>query len=183
MVEAIHTRMRADEFLKLPESNLPTELLHGEVIMTPAPELKHQELIFSLAKLIEVLGKEGTVRLSPVDVYLDDENVVQPDVLWTASDSSCRDMDGKYLSGPPELVVEVLSPGTARQDRGEKYALYEKYGAHEYWIVDPAGEFIEVFLNSDAGFARQGLYGPADSFASPVLGGKIVDLTKVFDKQ
>lgn len=183
MADAAQTRIHAGEFLALPETNLPTELLHGEVIMSPAPELKHQEVVFSLAKLIEELGEGGKVRLSPVDVYLDDENVVQPDVLWTEPDSACRVVDGKYLSGAPELVAEVLSPGTARNDRGEKFALYEKYGVHEYWLADPLGEYFEVFLNGSSGFTRQGLYGPEDSFVSPILGNKVVDLKKVFGKR
>jgi Uma2 family endonuclease len=181
MAVAARATMSSSEFLSLPESNLPVQLLHGEVIMSPAPELKHQEIIFAAAKLIENLAVDGKVRLSPVDVYLDGENVVQPDVLWTSPDSSCRVVDGKYLSGAPDLVVEVLSPGTARHDRGMKFDLYQKYGVREYWMVDPVAEYVEVFVNSETGFVRQGLFGPDKSFASPVLGNKIINLKNVFD--
>jgi Uma2 family endonuclease len=183
MADAIRARVYAREFLALPESNLPTELLHGEVIMSPAPELRHQELVFALAKLIEELAESGKVRLSPVDVYLDDENIVQPDVLWTAPDSPCRVVEGKYLSGAPELVIEVLSPGTARHDRGKKFTLYEKCGVREYWLADLIGDYFEVFVNGASGFIRQGLYGPDESFVSPVLGNKSIDLKKVFGKE
>ncbi|MBN1429638.1 MAG: Uma2 family endonuclease [Anaerolineae bacterium] len=183
MADAIPARVYAREFLALPESKLPTELLHGEVIMSPAPELRYQELVFALAKLIEELAENGKVRLSPVDVYLDDENVVQPDVLWTTPNSSCRVVDGKYLSGPPELVVEVLSPGTARHDRGKKFTLYEKYGVREYWLADLMSDYVEVFVNGESGFIRLGLYGSDESFVSPVLGNTSVDLKKAFGKE
>jgi Uma2 family endonuclease len=86
---AIQTRMTASEFLALPESNLPTELIIGEVFMSPAPALNRQ----------------------------DDANIAQLNVLWVAPGSTCVPFEGRYLRGAPDLVVEVLSPGTARRDK------------------------------------------------------------------
>jgi Uma2 family endonuclease len=93
----VQTRMTASEFLALPESNLPAELLNSEIIMSPAPELSHQDIVGRLYMLIKTLAPGGKVYFAPVDVYLDESNVVQPDVLWIADGSACVPVEGKGL--------------------------------------------------------------------------------------
>jgi Uma2 family endonuclease len=86
----------------------------------------------------------------------------------------------KQLEGPPDLLVEVFSPGTVRKDKREKYHLYERYGVREYWMVDPVGQYVEVCVWKDGKYFHQGVYGADDSFESPVLGGKTVELKGIF---
>lgn len=174
------TRMSAQEFLQLPESNQPTELINGEVIMAPAPELSHQDIVLQIAALLKSTIGDGKVRIAPVDVHLDEVTVVQPDVLWTAPNSQCLPVEGKHLRGAPELVVEVLSPTTARYDKGIKFDLYEQYGVREYWIVDPVSEYMEVFCLDDSKFVRHGVWGPEDTFASPLMGQ--INLSQIFEE-
>lgn len=171
-------RVTADEYFQLPQTNLPAELIDGEVYQTPAPELEHQRLVLRIATEIQKRIANGEVFVAPVDVYLDDLNIVQPDVLWISENSQCVPVEGKHLRGAPDLVVEVFSPGTALRDKREKFRLYEKRGTREYWMVDPQEQYIEVWLLTERGFARQDVYGPGESFTSPLLG--MVDLSAVF---
>ena len=180
MAEASRVGTLAGEFLGLPESMLSTELIDGEVLVSPAPELKHQDTVLAMARILEQLMLDGKVRVAPVDVQLDEANVVQPDVLWTAPDSKCIPVEGKYLHGAPDLVVEVLSPSTARYDRAEKFGLYEQHGTLEYWLVDSQAQYVEVWRRVAEKFERQGVFGPEDSFESALLDGMQVKLEGLF---
>lgn len=136
-----------DEMLeKLPESNLPMELWDGELIMSPTPTPSHQDIVFNFAQRLKdfVSRKElGTVYLSPLDVVLSQHRVVQPDVLFISRAN--RGIIQDRIRGVPDLVMEVISPGSWQRDRVEKKELYEQFEIPEYWIVDPETESIEVF--------------------------------------
>jgi Uma2 family endonuclease len=172
-------RMTAAEFLELPEMNLLIELINGEVIMSPTPVPAHQRSVLRLARMIEDVIPNSEVFIAPMAVHLDEANVVEPDVLWVREYGRCRVLE-KYLEGVPDLVVEVLSPGTARRDRREKFDLYERFGVSEYWLVDPEAQFIEAWRLEDGRFARQGVYGPGERFECAVLGGKLIEMDPVF---
>ena len=175
---AINTRMTAAAFLQQPETNLPVELINGEVMMSPTPVPAHQRAVGRIFKLLDSLIPDGEVFVAPLDVYLDEANVVQPDVMWVAEKSACTILDS-YVQGAPDLVVEVLSPSTARHDKSTKFRLYEQYGAREYWLVDPQAEFVEVWQRENEDFALSGVFGPGDTFDSPAL-GKSIDANRIF---
>src|SRR5688500_13793307 len=129
MAELTKLQMTASEFLELPETMIPTQLIDGEVIMSPAPEIMYQDMVAKGYDFLKLLVLNGKVRFSPLDVWLDDRDVVQPDVLWMAENSQCRPSENKkYLIGAPELIIEVFSPGTEKLDRGRKFNLYQKHG-------------------------------------------------------
>jgi Uma2 family endonuclease len=177
------TRITAREFAELPESNLPTELIHGEIIVSPTPILPHQRKVYAVAKCIEQLAGSGEVVISPMDVYLDEENILQPDVLWIRdADSRCKPGKDGYLHGAPDLVVEIFSPSTAKRDKTVKFELYEKYGVREYWMLDPIAEYIEVWGLQGSSFVKIGIFGPGETFTSPVLAGKTVEVGALFGK-
>ncbi len=170
MVDLTKTEMTAAEFLDLPETNKIVELINGEVVVAPSPVDRHQQvsgnLYFSLRQQIP----SGTWRFAPADVYLDEYNVVQPDLFWIGDDNDhCHLVDGKYWRGAPDLVIEVLSPGTTRQDRDVKYRLYEAGGVREYWIVDAAESYVEVYRLTAGQFARYGIFGVDEQFVSPLF--------------
>jgi len=131
------------------------ELIHGVAYdMTPAPSLAHQELSMALsvriANQLEAAGK-GTgggcqVYAAPTDVFLDC-GVVQPDLL-VVCDPAKRSARG--IEGPPDLVVEILSPRTAGRDMVRKRWVYEAAGIPEYLIVDP-DEKVGLLLRLEAG--------------------------------
>ncbi len=177
---AVQTKITADEFLQLPETNTLTELIDGEIVVAPAPRASHQNAVFTCAKAVEKAAPDGKVYLAPIDVYLDDTNVVQPDVMWNGADSLCILIDDAYWRGAPDLVIEVLSPSTALRDKQAKFRLYEKHDVREYWIVEPTARYVEVWYHGGEAFALHGVFGAGDTFTSAVLGQKAVDVSAMF---
>lgn len=172
-------KMTAAEFFELPESNLPVELIEGEAIMSPAPLLEHQRTSRRILLVLESLIPSGELFYSPIDVYFDEDNVPQPDIVWVAANSRCVFTE-KRLVGPPDLIVEILSPGTERRDRQAKFNLYQKFGVREYSLVHPQEQYVEVWRLENGVFVHQGIFGPDETFKSEVLGGKTVDLQAIF---
>lgn len=174
------TRVTMQEFLELAETRLPTELIAGEVVVKPTPNLPHQRLVFRTAHYLQMLVQMGYIYVAPVDVVFDNENVLQPDVFWVAPDSQCEPMDDRFFHGSPDLVIEILSPTTARRDRDIKFVLYEKYGAREYWLVDPDARFVEVYRRQADRLVRLGFFGQGEKFTSPVLDNASLDVDTLF---
>jgi len=156
MLTEIQVRATSRDYEALPEG-APYQLIDGELILTPAPDFHHQEIIFEFSfQLASYLrrNKIGRAVMSPVDVILDDHNAYQPDVIFIRSERSYIIKRGRVF-GAPDFVMEVLSPGTAEYDLNEKKATYELAGVREYWIVDPMEQAIEIFLNRSSGDAGQ----------------------------
>src|SRR5688572_12099576 len=130
------TIVTAREFLELPETNVLTELIKGEIIVAPSPEDRHQKASGKSHIYLVQLVSGGELRYAPADVYLDAITVVQPDLFWVSPNSICHLVNGKYWRGAPDLVIEILSPSTTRRDRGIKFDLYEKHGVREYWLME-----------------------------------------------
>lgn len=125
-------------YKSLPEGT-NVQLIENNLVMSPAPKDIHQKV---LDKIYRRLGdfiedKElGETRTAPYDVYLDEFNVYQPDIIFIASENISKiNEDG--LHGAPEMVIEILSSGTAKEDKSVKKDVYERCGVKEYWIVDP----------------------------------------------
>lgn len=179
MVQPTRTGIKASEYYQLAEYQQHDliQLINGEVIIGMPPVLKHQDIVREIIILLALIARRlgGKVYASPIEVRLDDSNVFEPDVLYIQPDNlTITQQDEKRIVGAPNLVVEVLSPGTAKFDRQEKYQAYEKHGVHEYWIVDPVYEVVEVWnLSEDGHYARQGAFAGEDSFESAVLGERI----------
>ena len=134
------------------------EIIDGRVYdMTPAPTMRHQEIVLKLGRLLgDCLdgGKQSCrVYIAPADVVLAEDNVVQPDVFIVCDQSKIRK---EGLFGAPDVVFEVLSPATAKKDRGKKMKLYRRFGVLEYFLVDPEDELIEkyVFHQGRIGFVE-----------------------------
>jgi Uma2 family endonuclease len=176
MVQAapIKQRITAQEYLEqYPETVQHMELIDGEVIMPPAPLDPHQDVtgrIFYAVMGMVLKRGLGEVRISPSDVHLSTVDVVQPDVFFVSKDNTgCSIGEDHYWHGAPDLCVEVLSSSTARRDRDSKFKLCQKHGVHEYWLVDPDAQFIEVYVLTDGAFKQAGIYGKGESFTSAVL--------------
>ena len=159
------------------------ELLDGDLIMVPAPNLKHQHVLGNLHyHLRQFITEHGTGRLflAPCDVFLSDSNVVQPDLLFVSREREHLLSDGEKVRGAPDLVVEILSPSTADKDRGSKRELYGRHGVAEYWLVDPIAETVSIHRQ------RGGVLSSADTFSrgqtlrSPLLAGLELRLNDVF---
>jgi Uma2 family endonuclease len=131
---------------ELPETNQPTELWNGEIVMSPAPHPNHQRIVGRFYKLLDqFVGRRGLgeVLVSPCDVVLTQKRVVQPDVLFISK--ARLGIVKNHIAGVPDLAMEVISESSWQRDRIQKKALYEQCGLPEYWIIDPDSETIEVF--------------------------------------
>lgn len=176
IAESTRARINASDYYQLPEYEQHDliQLINGEVVIGMPPILKHQTIIKKiLALLMQIEAAQGGIAfVAPTEVRLDEHNIFEPDVLYIKADNlAIAQQDEKRIVGAPNLVVEVLSPGTAKFDRQDKYHAYEQYGVDEYWIVDPVHETVEVWtLGPNGQFVRQGAYDKADTFPSVTLG-------------
>ncbi len=182
MVTQAKARVRAAEFYALQALTADRlELIDGEVVVAHAPNPKHQRVTGNTHLLLRVLEQTigGKAFAAPLEVYLDEENIPQPDVIWVAAEGKCQ-VTEKNLVGAPDLLVEVFSPSTERYDRREKFNLYQRFGVREYWMIDADAAYVEVWLLVDLKFVRQGIYGPGEHFSSVVLSGQVIAVDALF---
>lgn len=135
------------DYAALPNDGRRYEIHDGELSVTPAPGLKHQELLGNLfvALHLHVAARGlGKIFVAPVDVILSDTSIVQPDIVFVATDHQGR-MSDRGIEGAPTLAIEVLSPSTRTIDRHTKMQLYARHGIPWYWLVDPDARTVEVF--------------------------------------
>ena len=140
------TYYTADMARALPAAGQRYEVVHGELLVTPAPRAWHQEITKRLVvALDEYLARErvGHVLPSPADISWSDETLVQPDVFVVPIEDA-RTLDWARMK-TLLLAVEVLSPATARADRFTKRRLYQEVGVPVYWIVDPERHCVELW--------------------------------------
>ena len=159
------------------------ELLDGDLIMVPAPDLTHQRVQSRLGRRLAQFIEEralGEFFFAPCDVVLTDTDVVQPDLLFVSRDREHLLSGGDNVRGAPDLVVEILSPATAERDRGCKRALYERHGVAEYWLVDPAGATVSIHRRRGGALTLTHTFGRGETLHSPLLAGLKVDLDDVF---
>jgi len=113
----------------------------------------------------------GVVLAAPFEVHLsEDTRPVQPDILFIRTERQPL-AGAKFFSGAPDLVVEVISPSSVKTDRYDKFNAYEQYGVMEYWLVDPKGQTIEVYILSGGEYALLGQFAGEEVVESQVLAG------------
>jgi len=163
-----------DEFAaESPETNLPTELWDGEIIMSAAPRPRHQRIAARTWRLLDefvATRKLGEAFISPIDVVFSGRKAVQPDVVYV-SDARKSMVEENCIRGVPDLLVEVISEGTWRRDRVDKKALYEQFGVAEYWIIDPDSRLIEVFALAKGTYQLHARGVGAEKVGSKLLAG------------
>lgn len=181
-----HIRFTYEDYKSLPESmEKRYELLDGDLLVVPAPTTRHQlvsgNLEFILRGFVRAQGL-GTVLSSPVDVVFGrgaDREVVQPDILFIRRVRAAIIAPAE-IQGAPDLVVEVLSPGTEERDRGYKRHLYGRHGVREYWIVDPQAQTIEVIRAAGAEFELALTCHLDETLRSPLFPGLEILMVEVF---
>ena len=184
MVTKPRTRLTVRDYLAIPEDDENRyELIDGELYMAPAPTWEHQESIANLVSTLRDFVRAnglGRVVASPVDVYLSNEDVFQPDIVFV----SVERLDIIHRSGvhgAPDLVVEMLSPSTERRDLTIKRERYEMFGVREYWLADTIGKTITVLRARDGVFELVGVFGEGMTVETPLIPGLVVDVSEVFD--
>lgn len=159
----------------MPDDGNRYEIIEGELIVSRAPSLLHQIIISNIIALIRNYldtNPIGIVVPGP-GIMLNDVNGVIPDVVFVSDEKRRETAFGEKLTCAPELVIEILSPGAEneRRDRVVKRQLYGRFGVEEYWIVDPANRFIEVYRLEEQVLVLTGSYTEQDEVSSSVLPG------------
>ena len=134
-----------EEYLAMPETTQPYNLIEGRLYVSPTPIMKHQNIVGTLYLALREFAQSsgGLAFISPMDCHLPTGSVLQPDVGYIAPER--LDIVDRWVMGAPDLVVEVLSPGTRRFDRNRKLRAYETAGVREAWLVDPSSCTVIVF--------------------------------------
>lgn len=140
-----------EQVLALPSDGNRYEIVDGELLVSPSPELHHQDAVLALAARLLAYVRStgfGHVSISPADIELDEKTLVQPDIfVWEYPEG--RRPDRWREIDTILLAIEVLSPSTARQDRQVKRVRYQRQGIPEYWIVDLDSRLFERWRPGD----------------------------------
>ena len=176
------------EHVAQPWDDTRYEIIDGELFVSTQPSLKHQYATHMVDTRLGTWNERsglGIVVPAPGVIFADDDNAA-PDVVWLSKQRlrAVLQEDGK-LHGPPELIVEVLSPGAEneRRDRDAKLRLYSRRGVDEYWILDCQQQRVEVYRRqpADPGVLRLAeVLGAEDVLASPLLPGFGVRVGELF---
>jgi len=168
------------DYFRLPETNRIIELSEGRLIITPSPTSQHQRIAFRLSNLLGnyILSHNlGEVVTTPMDTRLWKGKIRQPDIAFMSNEH--LDRITEQLWGVPDLVVELLSEGTAKVDKEDKYFEYQRAGVQEYWIVDPFNQSIEVYTLKNGIYEIFGKWGPGEIAKSKLLDGFKVSIDSI----
>jgi len=173
-------RWTYEEYYKL-DCDQRYEIIDGNLLIAPAPDTWHQSWIGELHIVLQTHVKgqnSGKVFVSPVDVVLDAENTVQPDLVFV-SRANLGIIQHRAIFGTPDLLVELVSPSSVRRDRYDKKELYARFGVKEYWIGDPANKTLEILVLKEGRYELHCCAEEKGKLTSLVLSGLEFDLTEV----
>jgi Uma2 family endonuclease len=170
-------------YAALPANDQRYEIMDGVLYMTPpSPSEWHQKatvrFVYYLFNHVELAGR-GRVYTAPFDVELAPDVVVQPDVIVLLS-ASMHKITSARIKGAPDLVIEVLSPGSIQYDRTLKYAAYARAGVKEYWIADPQSQTVEVLTLEEEIYHIQGVFKGAEILHSYIVPDLPVQVQQFF---
>lgn len=174
-------RSSPEAYRASPESIVKRSLIDGILIEEPGVSDFHQAISWNLSTALAAVVRRrlGTIRYAPFDVWLDGQTAVQPDLLFVAKRREGI-IEPQGVRGPPDLVVEILSPSTSRFDRIRKRALYAQHGVRELWLIDPALCRVEVFRFRHDPKHPVAELGEGDSLRSPLLPGWKMRISDLF---
>ena len=173
-----------DDYLTLPDDLNTYEIIEGELYMTPAPTTKHQKITRNLFRILDQYVSQqhsGEVLFSPIDVVLAPLNVVQPDIVYISKENLSI-ITEKNIQGAPDLVIEILSPGTIQKDRITKMKVYAKHGIKHLWLIDPDNQTLEAFeLDRRKTYRVINALAGKEDFTPPLFKGLTIRLKEVWD--
>ena len=160
------------------------EIINGKLLRKQAPTTDHQaisaEIVFRMMSFVKQ-KKTGRVLFAPLDVVLEQTNMYHPDILFIKKERFfIIDEKEKIVMGAPDLVVEILSRSTAKDDKGEKKDNYERFGVKEYWLVDPVKKSFEVYTLIEDRFRLTTYLEETGNLTSTSLDGFSMNIEEVF---
>ena len=170
-----------DDLRELPDDGRRWEIVEGALVEMTGPSTAHGRVMRNLlTHLVPVLNRAAADwYAAPLDVVLPDGSVVEPDLLAILPDGlAWPSLRG--IEGPPDLVVEVVSPSSRQHFTVTKRALYGRTGVREYWLVDPEARSVDVLVRQQAGLRLHRHHAGATDFVSPLLGGAAFPIAALF---
>lgn len=162
------------------------EFIQGEIVMTPAPAPYHQSIAGSLYRALDryvYARKLGRLFFAPLDVELMPQTrIVEPDILFITQERVPALVGERRITGAPDLVVEILSPATARTDRHVKLPLYAQSGVAEYWIVDPDGKAVEVYTLDGDSYRVAGIFVEGQAISAGRFAEAAIPIDEIFEQ-
>ena len=171
-----------EDYLELPDDGKRYELHEGELSVTPAPGMRHQDLLLTLARIlanhVDALG-EGKVMIASFDCILSNTTIVQPDMMYV-DESRRHRLTDRGFNGAPTLAVEIISPYSGRIDRRRKMTLYADHDVTWYWIVDPDARRIEAYHLDEGAYRLEAAVDGPHARALPPFPGLALDPAKIW---
>ncbi len=171
----------AAEYREMPDDGRRYQLVEGELFMAPALNTFHQFVQSNLLYMLKHYLRQhpiGHVLGAPCDIYIDELNVFQPDVLFISTANAARIHD-EGIRGAPDLAIEILSPSSAAVDR-RKRTLLAKAGTVEFWQIDPALRQVQRFVFAENQAKPIALIDEPETFTTPLFPDLIVETSEIF---
>jgi Uma2 family endonuclease len=186
MTEVISKKITVKAFqeMEFPDNDFFIyELIDGEIMRKQAPKPLHQQIAWRLTSAIDRFLKEnpiGQAFFSPIDVFFDDYNNTQPDLLFISSARSfIIDLENGIM-GAPDLIVEIISPSSIKIDRFDKKEMYKKFAVKEFWLIDPKNQTLEIYSFEKDDYKLHQFLERDGMIDSLVLKGLEVDANDLF---
>lgn len=178
----LRPRMSYADLERVPDTARRFELYDGELFEMPAPTFRHQRVALKMAIALEEYERAsgGRVVAAPFDVVLTPHDVVQPDVMFFCAGREAALDEFGPARIPPDLAVEVLSSGTAANDRGRKMRMLARFGVREYWVIDPVEQRLERNVLEGGSYVLDSVTGADGTITSKVLAGFACPAARIF---
>lgn len=171
-----------EDYCALPDDGLRYEIIEGFLFSEPSPRRAHQQVAANLLMILRAPVRErnlGEVYIAPFDVILERRTVVVPDLVFVARDRAGV-VSERAVEGAPDLIIEIISPGTARRDRVAKLNAYARRGVPHYWLVDPEVRTVEAFELSEGSYRLAAAVGGDDAFRPALFPELVVSLRELW---
>jgi Uma2 family endonuclease len=174
-----------EEFWALPDppDHSKLELIAGVLYMSPPPEYTHDNIVKRLIRFLTLelarLGNKGSLYAPRAAIWTSDRTYLEPDLFYVSAETEAR-LDPEHRT-TADLVIEVISPGSAIYDRNTKADTYAALGVKELWLVDEIKETIEVRSLRDDRYGEGALFAKGDQLSSSVVPAMTVPVTRIFE--
>lgn len=181
------TKLTGADYMRLtPPSHrgVRYQLIEGELVRMAGANQPHQvfigEMYFAARSQI---GSPGTfeIRLPPFDVYIDEHNTFQPDLLFVSAERQ-HILSERGVTGAPDVVAEALSESTRQRDLNVKMPVYARNGVREMWVADLRNGTVSKYVGDGETLTRKQVYGPDDILTSDAMPGVAIDLAPIFGR-
>ena len=173
-----------EDYRAMPEGPPYYQLIEGELVMDPSPNDHHQVIVANVFRILDAYLQRkpiGFLRFAPLDVYLSETTIVQPDLFY-ASHAKKTFIEPDGFHGGPDLVVEVVSPRDGQLEKRRKRALYARHGVKEEWLIEPTLEQIHRYDFTTDTAKPVRIVDSEESFESPLLPDLVINATDVFKR-